>query len=57
MQRPMSQRPPVQSVLAAHIFVSAHLEQADPPQSVSVSPWFFTWSVHVGVEQTPAEQT
>ena len=36
---------------------SAHFGQADPPQSASVSPWFFTWSVQVGAEQTPAVQT
>jgi hypothetical protein len=52
-QRPWSQRPPVQSVFAAHILVSAHFVHADPPQSVSVSPWFFTMSVQVGAEQMP----
>src|SRR4051794_3838931 len=56
-QRPWSQRPPVQSEGLAHIFRSAHLGQAEPPQSTSLSPWFVTRSVQVGAAHLPAAQT
>jgi hypothetical protein len=48
-----TQTPLWQSVVAeqilpgAHVFAGAHV----PPQSTSVSAWFFTESLHVGVWQ------
>jgi hypothetical protein len=56
-QRPVSQRPPEQSLGLWHILPSAHFVHADPPQSTSASPWFLTISRQVGLAQVPAEQT
>jgi hypothetical protein len=39
----------VQSLPVRQRFEFAHLEQAGPPQSTSVSSWFFTSSEHVGI--------
>jgi hypothetical protein len=51
-QTPPVQTPLVQSEATMHALPSAHFfpcpTQMVPPQSVSVSPWFFTMSVHVG---------
>jgi hypothetical protein len=47
LQTLAEQSPLAQSVMAAHAFPVAQCGQSGPPQSVSVSPSFFTPSLHV----------
>src|SRR5690348_14574247 len=47
-QRLPRQLPPTQSLPVKQILPAAHLPQAMPPQSVSLSVPFFTLSEHVG---------
>ena len=42
----------LQSLTALHAFPVGHFWQVAPPQSMSVSSWFFTPSVHVGISHT-----
>jgi hypothetical protein len=56
-QVPLVQTPLVQSAPTLQCLPVAQVAQTGPPQSTSVSPPFFTPSLHVGAWQTPPLQT
>src|SRR5262245_53839013 len=53
MHSPPEQWVLVQSLLFPQVFPSSHLVGQGPPQSTSLSPWFFTLSEQLGVAQVP----
>ena len=56
-QTPAVHVPLRQSALTKHVSPLLQCGQAVPPQSVAVSSWFLTASVHDAVAQVPALQT